>query len=114
MGFPRQEYRGRLPFHSPGDLPDPGIEPESPAWRAGSLLLSPREAHLKCTCKSSLIQNDFYQFSYSTVTQFMTLYLLNRVSHSGKFLLFMGLFYFKKQASHLEVNLDSKVDHQVC
>ena len=25
MGFPRQEYSSRLPFPSPGDLPDPGI-----------------------------------------------------------------------------------------
>ena len=31
MGFPRQEYWSRLPFPSPGDLPDPGIEPQSPA-----------------------------------------------------------------------------------
>ena len=27
MEFSRQEYRGRLPFPSPGDLPDPGINP---------------------------------------------------------------------------------------
>ena len=27
MGFPRQEYWSELPFPSPGDLPDPGIEP---------------------------------------------------------------------------------------
>ena len=31
MGFPRQEYWSGLPFPSPGDLPDPGIEPTSPA-----------------------------------------------------------------------------------
>ena len=31
MGFPRQEYWGRLPFPSPGELPDPGIKPISPA-----------------------------------------------------------------------------------
>ena len=34
MGFPRQEYWSGLPFPSPGDFPDPGIEPgslESPA-----------------------------------------------------------------------------------
>ena len=30
MGFPRQEYRSKLPFLPPGDLPDPGIEPMSP------------------------------------------------------------------------------------
>ena len=29
MGFPRQEYWSALPFPSPWDLPDPGIEPES-------------------------------------------------------------------------------------
>ena len=39
MGFPRQEYWGGLPFPSPGDLPNPGIEPESPALQADSLLL---------------------------------------------------------------------------
>ena len=31
MGFPRQEYWSRLLVPSPGDLPDPGIESESPA-----------------------------------------------------------------------------------
>ena len=31
MGFSRQESWGRLPFTPPGDLPDPGIEPGSPA-----------------------------------------------------------------------------------
>ena len=37
-GFPKQEYRSGLPTPSPGDLPDPGIEPTSPALQAGSLL----------------------------------------------------------------------------
>ena len=31
MGYPRQEYWSGLPFPSPGDLLDPGIEPKSPA-----------------------------------------------------------------------------------
>ena len=31
MGFPRQEHWSRLPFPSPGDLPNPGIKPTSPA-----------------------------------------------------------------------------------
>ena len=38
MGFSRQEYWSGLPFLSPGDLPDPGIEPESPALQADALL----------------------------------------------------------------------------
>ena len=37
MGFSRQEYWSRLPFPSPGDLPDPGIEPRSPALQVDSL-----------------------------------------------------------------------------
>ena len=36
MGFPRQEYWSGLPFPSPGDLPDPGIKPVSPALQADS------------------------------------------------------------------------------
>ena len=35
MGFPRQEYWSGLPFPSPGHLPDPGIEPVSPALAGG-------------------------------------------------------------------------------
>ena len=31
MGFSRKEYWSELPFPSPGDLPDPGIKPRSPA-----------------------------------------------------------------------------------
>ena len=37
MGFPRQEYWSWLPFPVPGDLPDPGMEPTSPALQADSL-----------------------------------------------------------------------------
>ena len=39
MGFPRQECWSGLPFPSPGDLPNPGIEPASPNWQGDSLLL---------------------------------------------------------------------------
>ena len=41
MGFFRQEYWSGLPFPSPGDLPDPGIEPTSPAMQADSFLSEP-------------------------------------------------------------------------
>jgi len=37
MEFTRQEYWSGLPFPSPGDLPNPGIEPRSPAFQAHSL-----------------------------------------------------------------------------
>ena len=38
MRFSRQEYWTELPFPSPGDLPNPGIKPGSPAFQADSLL----------------------------------------------------------------------------
>ena len=37
IGFSRQEYWSGLPFPSPGDLPDPEIEPRSPALQADAL-----------------------------------------------------------------------------
>ena len=37
MGFSRQEYWSQLPFPSPGDLPNPGIELRSPALQADAL-----------------------------------------------------------------------------
>ena len=43
MEFSRQEYWGGLPFPSPGDLPNPGIEPGSPALQVDSLPTEPRE-----------------------------------------------------------------------
>ena len=37
MEVSRQEYWSKVPFPSPGDLPNPGIEPWSPALQADSL-----------------------------------------------------------------------------
>ena len=41
MGFSRQEYWSGLPFPSPGDLPDLGIEPRSPTLEADALTSEP-------------------------------------------------------------------------
>ena len=41
MGFSRQEYWSGLPFPSPGDLPNPGIKPGSPALQADTLPSEP-------------------------------------------------------------------------
>ena len=41
MVFPRQEYWIGVAIPSPGDLPDPGIEPGSPALQADSLSSEP-------------------------------------------------------------------------
>ena len=50
MGLSRQEFWSELPFPSPGSLPDPGLEPWSPALQADSLLYEPPgkpRAHLE-------------------------------------------------------------------
>ena len=49
MGFFRPEYWSGLPFPPPGDLPDPGMEPMSPAWQMDS---SPAEPSGKTHCLS--------------------------------------------------------------
>ena len=51
--FSRQEYQSRLPFPPPGDLPDPGTEPRSPALQADSLPSEPPG-------KPTLIPNSYY------------------------------------------------------
>ena len=46
MEFFTQEYWSGLPFPSPGDLPDPGIELRSPALQADSLPAEPQTADI--------------------------------------------------------------------
>ena len=41
MGFSGQEYKSGLPFPSPGEFPNPGIEPRSPALQADALTSEP-------------------------------------------------------------------------
>ena len=64
MEFSRQEYSSELPFPSPGDLPDPGIEPRSPALQADSL---PSEPPGKLSAQLSSVQ----LLSRSTLCDFM-------------------------------------------
>ena len=53
MGFTKQEYWSGLPFPSPGDLPNPGIEPRSPALQADALTSeSPGYAAAAKSCQS--------------------------------------------------------------
>ena len=50
MRFSRQEYWSGLPFPSPGDLPDPGIEPRSPVLEAEALTSERIEKGKKIVC----------------------------------------------------------------
>ena len=55
MGFSRLEYWSELPFPSPGDLPNPGIEPGTTALQADSLLSEPPGKLGGCIDKDSVI-----------------------------------------------------------
>ena len=73
MEFPRQECWSGLPFPSLLDLPDPGIEPESPALQADYLPWTSWEAPrlLQSPCLSSLRHSKFplvIYFTYGNVT----------------------------------------------
>ena len=54
MGFSRQEYWSGSPFSSPGDLPDPGIEPVSPAFAGGLFTTEPPRKPPRCEHTISL------------------------------------------------------------
>ena len=53
VGFSRQEYWSGLPFPSPGDLPNPGIEPGSPALQADALPSEPPGKLIYCVAAAA-------------------------------------------------------------
>ena len=53
MRFSRQEYWSGLPFPSPGNLPDPGIEPGSPSLEADALTSEPPEKSSTAVSKAN-------------------------------------------------------------
>ena len=55
MGLSRREYWSGLPFPSPGDLPDSGIEPGSPAMEADALTSEPPGKQILEGKKNNLI-----------------------------------------------------------
>ena len=56
MDFSRQEYWSGLPFPSPGDLPNPGIKPGSPALEADTLTSEPHIYARHATFKNNLLE----------------------------------------------------------
>ena len=55
MEFSMPEYWSRSPFPSPGDLPNPAIEPRSPALRVNSLPAEPKGNPYRLTHKKIII-----------------------------------------------------------
>ena len=79
MGFSRQEYWSGLPFPSPGDLPDPGIEPRSPALQADVLTSEPLKGVL-----INCYQNSFTKdLGYGCHTKGKKQYTPNKIKHQN-------------------------------
>ena len=72
MGFTRQEYWSGLPFPSPGDIPDPGTEPEFPEL-AGRFFTEPPQKPQK---NANLLEN-----SHSVNAPLSTLTLIQSLRH---------------------------------
>ena len=84
MGFSRPEYWSGLPFTSPGDLPNPGIELRSPALQADSL-----PAELSGESKCALLHSTLgiiILFIYAHLAFFQTSPFSKHTLLSGKLL----------------------------
>ena len=76
MGFSKQGYWSGLPFPSPGDLPDPGMEPRSPALQvdslpsepAGKLTLDTKKNQIFQSLNSSMPGLTFFPFLSSSIS----------------------------------------------
>ena len=87
MGFSRQEYWSGLPCPPPGDLPNPGIKPQSPAAPAlqmGSLLLS----HWESPCLYTTPRKEALHIQHSISNKYMK--LNESCDYLGAIILFMG------------------------
>ena len=82
MGFSRQEYWSGLPFPSPGDLPDPGIEPRSPTLQADALTSEPPgkpigiERYNRLKKKLTLFLDDLLNSLNNSMNQTLFIYFL--------------------------------------
>ena len=79
-GFPRQEYWSELPFPSPGDLPDPGIKPRSPAL-AGRFFTT--EPPGKPTKYEKMGFSSLFQIFFHSITEMKPCYMTSRVLGTG-------------------------------
>ena len=74
MGLPRQKYWSELPFPSPGDLPDPGIEPASLALESIFFTTEPPGNNLSIAFLLSISFCFMYFKALFLVTSFLSLF----------------------------------------
>ena len=76
----RQEYWSRLPFPFPGDLPNPGIKPGSPALQADSLLTLPPGKLSNPLCSGMVLPRRHWFFKKSCLVEHSTFCVCLKVS----------------------------------
>ena len=72
MEFPRQECWSRLPFPTPGDLPNPGIKPLTPALAGGFFITEP--------CVKLIMNIGKYKFKDTISVQIDTILLMSNLA----------------------------------
>ena len=83
MKFSRHEYWGELPFPSPGDLPNPGVKPASPAWLVDSLPLN----HLWCSIHGKI----WVQNKIKKPTMYLSIYVIT-YTNDQKYLFSLSIY----------------------
>ena len=83
MKFYRQEYWSGLPFHSPGDLPDPGIKHGSPAMKVDSLSSElPGKPICVCVCVCVCVYKYIHRHTDRQIDRHGLLQLLSNNEHA--------------------------------
>ena len=98
MGFSRQEYWSGLPFHSPGDFPNPGIEPGSPALQTDALpsepLGKPHEQNNLVQLRPVSMLSLFLEYLVAKLGPWTLILSLLIHKHCQNFYLFSFIFTF--------------------
>ena len=104
MGFSRQEYWSRLPFPSPGDLPNPGIESRSPALQADALTSEPPGKP-----PVTLIDNFIIHTVYSSQDRILSNIKDRQLSHIFVFACFLYTSGSSNQKHFLQLQRETEV-----
>ena len=90
MGFSRQEYRSGLPFPSPVDIPNTGIEPRSPTLQADALPSEPpgkpffnnNQNCFQCRCRTLINWSMYKKLAFAMINFMLTKLTIGIISSS--------------------------------
>ena len=97
MGLSRQEYWSGLPCPPPGDLPDPGIEPRSPALQADSLPSEPAGKPMNTRVGSLSFLQEIFLTQESNWGLLHCRWILHWLSYPGSPFYYLSHFKIKKK-----------------